>query len=117
VLVTDPAALRFSYKLLARSGTQIDALFESERGRAAGSKMPSILVEGPAGTSGIAINLAIQLRMVVSVGSNSCAGPCSTRRPRNAATRETTGDPCAGDSHLRFWRGSSHPMASRFGRR
>ncbi len=39
-------------------------------------------------------------------GSIACAAPFSTRRLRNAATRETTGKPCAGNPHARFERGS-----------
>jgi hypothetical protein len=64
LLVTDPSVLRFaprgkyklrfSYKLLAGSGTQVDVMFQSERGRAAGSWLPGILLEGPPGTSGVA---------------------------------------------------------------
>jgi len=36
----------------------------------------------------------------------ACVGPSSTRRLRNAADRETTGKPCAGNPHARLQRGS-----------
>ena len=39
-------------------------------------------------------------------GSTDCAAPSATRRLRNAASRETTGKPCAGNPHARFERGS-----------
>ena len=39
-------------------------------------------------------------------GCIACAAPSSTRRLRNAVTRETTGKPCAGNPHARFERGS-----------
>lgn len=63
LLNTDPSALRltprgryrlrFSYKLLA-DGTRIEVTFRSERGGTAGSWLPGILLEEPAGTSGVA---------------------------------------------------------------
>jgi hypothetical protein len=46
--------LRFSYKLLAGGGTRVEVTFRSEQGGAAGSWLPGILLEGPAGTSGVA---------------------------------------------------------------
>ena len=52
--------------------------------------------------------------------STACAGPSATRsspsgnrRPRNAAARETTGKPCAGNPHARFERGSCCPTPLR----
>ncbi|MBI4950883.1 MAG: hypothetical protein HY908_02540, partial [Myxococcales bacterium] len=35
-------------------------------------------------------------------GSTACGAPSATRRRRNAASRETTGKPCAGNPHARF---------------
>jgi hypothetical protein len=63
-LVTDRSALRFaprgkyelrfSYRILAGGGTRVEVTFRSERGGAAGSWLPGTLLEGPAGTSGVA---------------------------------------------------------------
>ncbi|MBK8937704.1 MAG: hypothetical protein IPM79_08680 [Polyangiaceae bacterium] len=43
---------------------------------------------------------------VKGLGSIACAEPSAIRRLRNAASRETTGKPCAGNPHARFERGS-----------